>query len=113
MNAGSLLPLLLLAVFFYALILRPAQRRQRAAAAVAASVEPGAAVVTTAGMHATVHAVDDKTVDLEIAPGVVVRFAKGAIAKVVSAEVDGAEANSGGAHDSSDSQDEPRNTTET
>lgn len=110
MNAGSLLPLLLLAVFFYVLVLRPSQRRQRAAAQVTASLEPGMQIVTTAGMFATVRAVQDNHVDLEIAPGVVVRFAKGAVSRVEPPEVADP---SSSAEDSGSSRDEPTNTTET
>jgi len=83
----SLLPLLLLVVLFYLLVLRPAQRRQRAAAAVVSALRPGAQVMTTAGLYGTVRSVDDDTVELEIAPGVVVRLIKQAVGKVVTAPV--------------------------
>jgi preprotein translocase subunit YajC len=108
---GSFLPLVLLVVLFYALVLRPAQRRQRQAATVADALEPGTQIVTTAGMFATVHAVEDKQVLLEIAPGVVVRFAKGAVARVVPPDEPDVSIESGA--DSSAAQDEPTNTTET
>lgn len=85
-SLGTFLPLIVLALLFYALVLRPAQRRQRQAAQTSSALEPGLEVVTTSGMLATIHAVTDKHVDLEIAPGVVVRFVKGAIARVVPPE---------------------------
>lgn len=87
-NFGSVLPLVVLALLFYALVLRPSQKRQRQAALTAHQLEPGVEVMTTAGMLATVHAVTDTHVDLEIAPGVVVRYVKAAIAKVVPPEAD-------------------------
>ena len=83
MKIGSFFPLIILVVLFYALVLRPAQRRQRQAAQVSSSLEVGAEVLTTAGMMATIHAVTDSHVELEIAPGVIVRFVRGAVAKVV------------------------------
>ena len=83
MKIGNFLPLIILAVLFYALVLRPAQRRQRQAAQVSNSLEVGAEVMTTAGMLATIHAVTDSHVELEVAPGVVVRFVRSAVAKVV------------------------------
>lgn len=83
MKIGSFFPLIILVVLFYALVLRPAQRRQRQAAQVSSSLEVGAEVLTTAGMLATIHAVTDSHVELEIAPGVIVRFVRGAVAKVV------------------------------
>lgn len=84
MKLESLLPLLLLAVLFYLLVLRPAQRRQREAAAVVSALRPGAQVMTTAGLYGTVRSVDDDSVQLEIAPGVVVRLVKQAVGKVVT-----------------------------
>jgi preprotein translocase subunit YajC len=113
----SLLPLILIVVFFYAIVLRPAQKRQRLAAQTTDSLQVGADVITTSGMLATVHAVDDKHVELEIAPGVYVRFNKAAVARVMAPEEpDEHEALDGpadGAPDSSPSDGEPRNTTET
>lgn len=87
MKLESLLPLLLLVVLFYLLVLRPAQRRQRQAAAVVSALRPGAQVMTTAGLYGTVRSVGDDTVELEIAPGVIVRLVKAAVGKVVTAPV--------------------------
>jgi preprotein translocase subunit YajC len=110
----SFLPLLLLVVFFYALVLRPSQKRQKQALQVADSLQVGAEVVTTGGMAARIHAVSETQVELEIAPGVVVRFAKGAIARVVPPEdADDVAGEPAALTDSSPADDEPRNTTET
>lgn len=84
MKLESLLPLLLLVVLFYLLVLRPAQRRQREAAAVVSALQPGVQVMTTAGLYGTIRSVDDDSVQLEIAPGVVVRLVKQAVGKVVT-----------------------------
>lgn len=54
------------------------------------SLRPGVRVMTTSGMYATVVAVDDDGVVLEIAPGVEARFVKQAVMQVV-AETDGAD----------------------
>jgi len=108
-NFGSLLPLVLLAALFY-MLTRSSKRRQRAAAQVADALTPGAEIITTAGMLATVRAVDDKNVELEIAPGVVVRYVKAAVARVVPPEVDD---DGPPEPDSSPDEDEPTNTTET
>ena len=45
---------------------------------------PGVEVMTTAGLFATVHAVTDDEVQLEVAPGVVQRYAKGAVLRIVT-----------------------------
>lgn len=83
---GILLPVLLLAGAFWLLVLRPARTRQREAIAVVERVAPGARVMTTAGLFGTVRAVDGDQVDLEIAPGVVVRYMAAAVAKIVPEE---------------------------
>ena len=46
------------------------------------SLTVGAPVMTTSGLHGRVGGLGDKTVDIEIAPGVVVTFARPAILEV-------------------------------
>jgi preprotein translocase subunit YajC len=113
-KSSGYLFLILIVAFFYFLVIRPQQRRQRQAAQLSRSLEPGQEVMTTAGLFGTVKAVTDDHVELEIAPGVVVRYVKGAIARVVpppSTDQDALELGSGtsGQLDSSDVT-EPRNT---
>src|SRR5712692_11196164 len=87
-SSGSALtfPILIVLVFvgFYFLMIRPQRRRQQAVAQQQRTVNPGARVRTTAGMYATVIAVDGDDVVLEVAPGVEVRYLKRAIMEVVS-----------------------------
>lgn len=81
---GQLAFLVLMVGGFYALAIRPQKARIRALQATQAALAPGQRVITTAGLHATVVGVDDADVRLEVAPGVVLRFARGAIAQTVS-----------------------------
>jgi preprotein translocase subunit YajC len=83
--AGSLVLLGLLVVGFYFIAVRPGRKRMQAMQVVQSGLEPGRQVITTAGLYATVTAVDDtdQTVTLEIAPGVEARFARGAVLKLV------------------------------
>ncbi len=81
-SLASFLPLVLILVVGYLLLVRPARARQRAALQTKASVQPGAEVTTTAGLIATVVAVDDDTVTLEVAPGVHSRYVKAAIGRI-------------------------------
>jgi len=93
-TAGALLPLLLLALAFVVLIVLPMRSRNRAlqqSRQMQAGLTPGVEVMTTSGLFGRVAAVGDDTVDLEIAPGVVVRWAKAAIAEVRSSTPAGAE----------------------
>jgi len=87
-SSGSALtfPILIVLVFigFYFLMIRPQRRRQQAVQQQQKTVNPGARVRTTAGMYATVVAVDGDDVILEVAPGVEVRYLKRAIMEVVA-----------------------------
>jgi len=76
--------LFLIAIFglVYFAFLRPARNRQRKAASVRKSVEVGDEVTTTAGLIATVVAVEDDMLTLEIAPGVHCRYLPAAVLRV-------------------------------
>lgn len=74
-------PLILIAVVFYFFLIRPQRTRQQQQRALIASLSRNDRVVTIGGLHGTVTSVDDDTLRLEIAPGTVVTFAKGAIAR--------------------------------
>ena len=92
MNSGPLITLLLLGVVFYLFLIAPQRRRQRQMQQLTRTLEPGTEVMTTAGLFATVRAVTDDEVELEVAPGVVSRYSKGAIARVIPPETEPADA---------------------
>ena len=79
----SFLPLLLIVAVFYLLLIRPQQRKARAHQALVQSVSEGDRIVTIGGIHGTVERLDDETVRIEIAPGVAITMARGAVAKKV------------------------------
>ena len=86
----DLFPIVLLALFAVVLFVLPARQRkkmQAQAQALQESLTIGTPVMTTSGIHATVAALGEKTVDLELAPGVVVTFARPAIMEVRSPAV--------------------------
>ena len=84
--------LLLLVGGFYVLAIRPQKARIRAVQQTQATLSPGQQVMTTSGLYGTVTAVDDQDLHLEVAPGVVLRFARGAVAKQISDPADPADA---------------------
>lgn len=47
------------------------------------TVKPGARIMTTSGLHGTVTAVADDTIELEIAPGVYTTWIRAAIREVI------------------------------
>ena len=73
----------LLVFGLYVLAIRPQRARAKALAQVRAALEPGRRVMTTAGIHATVVAVQDGVVVLEVAPRVHVRFADAAVIRLL------------------------------
>jgi preprotein translocase subunit YajC len=84
----ALLPLLLLALAFVVLVVLPMRTRSRAlqqTRQMQAGLTVGTDVMTTSGLFGRVVSLADDTVDLEVAPGVVLRWARGAIAEVRSA----------------------------
>ena len=88
----DLIPLIILVLAFAVLIVLPARQRkkvQEQQRAMQESLTPGTPVMTTAGLHGTVAALGEGTVDLEIAPGVVVTFARPAILEVRKPAVPG------------------------
>jgi len=86
-SSGSSTFLILIVVFIgliYFMAIRPGRNRQKKVAQQQNTVHPGARVRTTAGMYATVVAVDGDDVVLEVAPDVEVRYMKRAIMEVLT-----------------------------
>jgi preprotein translocase subunit YajC len=84
-------------VFLLVLPMRQRNRAMQRAQQLQASLVPGVEVMTTSGLYATVAHVGDDTVDLEVSPGVTVRWAKAAVAEIKTApatEPDGTPADS-------------------
>jgi preprotein translocase subunit YajC len=86
-GGASFTPLLLIVLLFgvmYFMMIRPQQKRRREAQQMQRSLGSGDEIVTIGGLHATVVSIDDDVVTVEIAPGVNARFARPAIARIVS-----------------------------
>jgi preprotein translocase subunit YajC len=88
-SGGNLLPVVFVILLFgamYLLFIRPQQRRNRNLQSMQSALGPGDEVMTGSGVYGTVEEIDDEngTISLEVSPGVVIRFARGAVAKVVA-----------------------------
>ncbi|WP_093664774.1 preprotein translocase subunit YajC [Sphingomonas gellani] len=81
---GMFAPLALVFVAFYFLVLRPQAKRQKEFQARVESVKKGDTVVTAGGIVARVTRVEDKHVEVEIAPNTRVRVVKSTLAEVTS-----------------------------
>lgn len=79
------MPALLLTLVFIAigwfLIIRPQQQRMREQRQVIESVQVGDRVITAGGFHGRLVRVDEETVEIELADGVVLTLARPAIAR--------------------------------
>lgn len=83
-NLGPIVPFVLVIAVFWLLILRPQQRRQRELRALQSSLTAGSDVMLSSGIYGTVSSTTDEHVLVDIAPGVTVKVARGAIAQVTS-----------------------------
>lgn len=79
------IPLVLLGGLWFTMI-RPLRLRQREAEAAQRAVHVGAQVMTTAGIYGTVTWMDEQTMGLEVSDGVVVKYARAAVANVLDDE---------------------------
>jgi len=85
---AALLPILLLIVLMYFLLIRPQQRRMKEQQALLSAVAEGDEVLTSSGVYGFVTAMEGDVVWVEIAEGVEVRLAKGAIARRITPAAD-------------------------
>lgn len=88
MNSSFLVIIVVMMGAMY-LMTRSAKKKQAQAAEMRNKMEPGSGIRTIGGMYALVKAVNEDSVELEVAPGVHAIYAKNAIAVVM----DGAEYN--------------------
>ena len=85
MGAVAVIWLILLpASAFYFLLWRPQQRRMMAARALQSALDENDEVMTTSGMYGRITRLGDDDVDIEIAPGTVIRIARAARSRSAS-----------------------------
>jgi preprotein translocase subunit YajC len=78
--------LIALGVVFWFIAVQPQRRRQRAHMAMQDAVAEGLEIITAGGLHGTVVEAGESVVRIEIAPGVIVRLDRRAVAAVVPPE---------------------------
>ena len=72
----------LIILIFYFLILRPQQKRQKDRQKLLESVQKGDRVVTVGGLHGTVVGLEEKTVLVQVADNLKLKFERTAISSV-------------------------------
>lgn len=99
-DLASLLPILVIAVVFWLVAIRPAQRRARETVGLQSRLAIGDDVMLTSGVFGTIVETGEDELRLEIAPGVAIRVARGAVASVradaASADAEPTDAESAG-----------------
>lgn len=88
---GFLLPVLMFGALGLMMVFGMRKQKRQAAEAkkLQDGVVPGARIMTTSGLHGTVTAVADDTIELEIAPGVRTTWVRAAVRQVVVPVFDG------------------------
>ena len=72
----------LIILIFYFLILRPQQKRQKERTKLLEGVQKGDKIVTVGGMHGTVVGLEEKTVLVQVAENVKLKFERTAVSSV-------------------------------
>ncbi len=78
-----LLPLAIVGLMYF-FLLRPQQKRMREQQALVSATEVGDEVMTSSGIYGIVTELEDDTFLIEIAEGIEMRMARGAIAKILT-----------------------------
>ncbi|MDQ1374774.1 MAG: preprotein translocase subunit YajC [Actinomycetota bacterium] len=78
---ASLLPFVLIVAMMWLLLIRPQQQRVRKQQALLKALEVGDEVITAGGMLGRIRTLDDERIEIEVAPGVVVSFLRGAVSQ--------------------------------
>ncbi len=78
---GPLLALLITFGLMWVLLILPQQRRMKQHQAIVASLRVGDEVVTAGGVYGTITSVDEDTLAVEVAPGVVLRVLRSAVSQ--------------------------------
>jgi preprotein translocase subunit YajC len=70
-------------LIFWFMILRPQQKKQKQHQQMVESLKKGDKVVMTGGLHGTIAGLDERTILVQVADNVKMKFEKGAIATVL------------------------------
>jgi preprotein translocase subunit YajC len=80
---GAVVVIVLLVALFWLLVLRPQRRHAAEQQELIDSLEPGDEIVSAGGLYGVITSIDGDELHVEIADGLVVRMARGAVAGLV------------------------------
>lgn len=81
---STLIMFALIIGIFYFMILRPQQKKQKERQKLLEAIKKGDKIVTAGGLYGTIAGLDDKTVLIQVADNVKMKFERSAIASVVN-----------------------------
>lgn len=82
----DIITIILFVVIFYFLLIRPQRMQQKKLQEQQKAMKNGDKVVTAGGIHGIVRDIDEKTVKVEVASGVLIKFEKSSIVGFASKE---------------------------
>ena len=85
---GFLIVIVVLVFLFWLFIVRPQRRQAAAQRELLESLEPGDEIVSAGGLYGVIREIDGDELRVEIADGLVVRMARGAVAGFVEPDED-------------------------
>ena len=85
---GYLIILIALFAALWLFLIRPQKRRQVEQTRMQDQLASGDEILTAGGIHGTVRGIEDEVVQLEIAPGTIVRLDRRAVAAIVPEETE-------------------------
>ncbi len=83
---ASILPLVILVVAFLVLVIRPARANRRQFQQLQSTLAPGQHVMLASGIFGEIVTIGDETIELRIAPDVVVTVNRHAVSRVIASE---------------------------
>jgi preprotein translocase subunit YajC len=83
LSPGSLVIVVVLLGLFWLLLIRPQRAGVRRQQALLASLQAGDEIVSAGGLYGVIRSIDGDDLEVEIADGLVVRMARGAVAGIV------------------------------
>jgi preprotein translocase subunit YajC len=72
-------------LIFYFMIIRPQQKRAKEREKMLSNIQKGDKVITSGGLHGTIVNIDEKTVLVQVADNVKLKYERSAIATIISA----------------------------
>jgi len=92
---GAVIVVVVLFALFWLLLVRPQRRQAAEQRELIASLEPGDEIVSAGGLYGVIQSLDGDELQVEIADGLVVRMARGAVAGLVERDEEPESASAG------------------